>query len=184
MTARGRRRRLPRAYTKHGLTPLIKAVRAAGTGVIDRRSGVWRQLSAWRRGVIDDRGGAENLSTLELDSIDQLGKLKLIADSAVEVVLSLPTIYNKRGRSLLPVTLQTINAINSYLKAATAFGLERRATTPAMDLQTYVASRYGPITTPGATGAPVGPASVSLEAPVRETLTVDEHTGPTSEERA
>jgi hypothetical protein len=45
-------------------------VRAAGTGVIDRRTGVWRQLSAWRAGVIEDRGGVENLSTLELDTID------------------------------------------------------------------------------------------------------------------
>jgi hypothetical protein len=81
MTARGRRSRVPRRYTRHGLTPLIKAVRAAGTGVIDRRTGVWRQLSAWRRGVIEDRGGVENLSTLELDTLDQLGKLKLIVDS-------------------------------------------------------------------------------------------------------
>ena len=143
MTARGRRRRLPRAYTKHGLTPLIKAVQAAGTGVIDRRTGVWRQLSAWRAGVIEDRGGIENLSTLELDAIDQLGKLKLIVDSAVEVVLTLPTIYNKRNRSLLPVALQTMNAINSYLKAATALGLERRSK-PVPSLDEYLASSYTP----------------------------------------
>ncbi len=139
MTARGRRRRLPRAYTKHGLTPLIQAVKTAGTGVLDRRTQVWRQLSAWwrARGVIEDRGEAWRTSTLELDAIDQLGKLKLIADSAVEVVLTLPTIYNKRNRSLLPVALQTMNAINSYLKAATALGLESRAS-PVPSLDEYL----------------------------------------------
>jgi hypothetical protein len=72
MTDRGRRSRVPRGYTRHGLTPLVKAVKSAGTGALDYRTKVGRQMWRWRRGVIEDRGGIENLSTLELDAIDQL----------------------------------------------------------------------------------------------------------------
>ncbi len=60
---------MPRGYTKHGLTPLVKAVKSAGTGALDYRTKVGRQMWRWRRGVIEDRGGIENLSTLELDAI-------------------------------------------------------------------------------------------------------------------
>ena len=97
--------------------------------------------------------GTDGFATLELDAIYHLGKLKLIADSAVEVVLTLPTIYNKRNRSLLPVALQTMNAINSYLKAATALGLERRAR-PVPSLDEYLSQTY---TRPQRRGRPARP---------------------------
>ena len=111
-----------------------------------------------------DRGsrGDREPPTLELDAIDQLGKLKLIADSAVEVVLTLPTIYNKRNRSLLPVALQTMNAINSYLKAATALGLERR-TKPVPSLDEYLSTTYG------ARGDEATPAREASEATTADT---------------
>jgi hypothetical protein len=44
---------------------------------------------------------------------------------------------------LLPVALQTMNAINSYLKAATALGLERRSK-PVPSLDEYLAQTYTP----------------------------------------
>jgi hypothetical protein len=148
-------------------------MKSAGTGALDQRTKVWRQLSRWRAGVIEDRGGIENLSTLELDAIDQLGKLKLIADSAVEVVLTLPTIYNKRNRSLLPVAIQTMNAINSYLKAATAVGLERRSK-PVPSLDEYLASSYTPTVVREESEAPEGSTAGEEDTPGVEDTQVKE----------
>jgi hypothetical protein len=131
-----------RTSEKHGLFLMKRAVRELGDRALDGRTSVAKVLAEWKAELIDDLGGREAISTQQLAIIDLAVKTKLILDSVDAWVLTRSSIVDKRRRALLPIVRerqQLADALSRYLQV---LGLERRAK-PAIDLQSYVAARYG-----------------------------------------
>ena len=48
-----------RTYSKHGLTPLKRAVKGLGSRVIDMRTSLGKALAEWRADLVADLGGRD-----------------------------------------------------------------------------------------------------------------------------
>ncbi len=91
---------------KHGLNTLKAAATQLGSRVIDGRSSLSYALKKWRRDLIADLGGENNISTQQSALVDLAVKSKLILDSIDAWLLTQPRLINLRKRALLPVVIQ------------------------------------------------------------------------------
>ena len=66
---------------KHGLTTLRDAATRLGSRAIDGRSSLSYALKKWRRELVNDLGGEDNISTQQSSLIDLAVKSKLLLDS-------------------------------------------------------------------------------------------------------
>ena len=57
------KQKLPRDYSKHGLTTLKRGVNALSSRVIDKRTTLGKSLAKWRADLVADLGGLANIST-------------------------------------------------------------------------------------------------------------------------
>ena len=119
-----------------------RAVRELGDRALDGRTSIAKALAEWKAELIDDLGGRQAISTQQIAIIDLAVKTKLMLDSVDAWLLTRPSIVDKRRRAVLPIVRerqQLADALSRYLQV---LGLERRSK-PAIDLQSYVATRYG-----------------------------------------
>jgi hypothetical protein len=66
---------------KHGLTTLRDAATRLDSRAIDGRSALSSALKKWRRELVDDLGGPDNISRQQSALIDLCVKTKLFIDS-------------------------------------------------------------------------------------------------------
>jgi hypothetical protein len=111
---------------KHGLNTLKTAVVKLGGRAIDGRYRVGRQLQKWRRELVDDLGGQDNISTQQNTLIDIVVKRKLVLDSVYVWILTQPSLINKRKKALLPIVLQCEQLADGVSRILVQLGLERR----------------------------------------------------------
>src|SRR5262249_47735141 len=111
---------------QHGLTLMKKAMSAAGNRALDGRYGARNALGKWREDLIDDRGGAESISTQQTALVDLCVKSKLLLDSVDVYLLSQRTLINTRRKTLFPVVLQRQTLADGLAKYLNQLGLERR----------------------------------------------------------
>jgi hypothetical protein len=111
---------------KHGLNTLRTALTQLGSRAIDGRSSLSYALKKWRRELIEDLGGEDNISTQQSALIDLAVKSKLILDSIDAWVLTQPTLINARKRTLIPVVLQRQQLADGLARYLIQLGLERR----------------------------------------------------------
>jgi hypothetical protein len=111
---------------KHGLTTMKNAVIKLGGRAIDGRYRVGRQLQKWRRELVDDLGGEDNISTQQSAIIDLAVKSKLILDSIDAWLLVQDSLINKQKKTLLPVVIQRQQLADGLAKYMAMLGLERR----------------------------------------------------------
>jgi hypothetical protein len=140
MTAVENLERRPRAYAKHGLIPLKRAVGVLGSRTIDRRTAIGKALAAWRTELLADLGGIENVTTQELALVEEAVKTKLILDSIDAWLLSQPSLINKRTRSVLPVVRDRQALVATLRGLLGDLGLGRR-TRAIPALGEYLAQR-------------------------------------------
>ena len=143
MNPAGANRSPRRIYTKSGLYRLKAAVSELGSRAVDRRTTVGRALAAWRRDLIADLGGTQDLSTQRQALVDLVVREKLLLDSIDAYLLELGGgIINRRRRALAPVVRERSQLADSLTRRLQALGLDRRVT-EAPDLGRYLAQRYG-----------------------------------------
>jgi hypothetical protein len=126
----------PRGNTNartHGLNTLKDAVTKLGSRALDGRSSLSYALKKWRRELVDDLGGDDNISTQQSALIDLAVKSKLLLDSIDAWLLTQPTLINKRKRSLLPVVLQRQQLADGFARYLNQLGMERRHKTKTLD---------------------------------------------------
>jgi hypothetical protein len=111
---------------KHGLTTLRDAATKLGSRAIDGRSSLSYQLKKWRRELVNDLGGDDNISTQQSALIDLAVKSKLLIDSVDAWLLAQPSLVNKRKKALLPVVLQRQTLADGFARYLSQLGLERR----------------------------------------------------------
>ena len=114
---------------KHGLTALMAATTKLGSRAIDGRSSLSYALKKWRRELVNDLGGEDNISVQQAALIDLTVKSKLLLDSIDAWLLVQPTLINKRKKSLLPVVLQRQQLADGFAHYLSQLGLERKAKT-------------------------------------------------------
>lgn len=110
----------------HGLNTLRDAVTTLGSRAIDGRTSLGYALKKWRKDLIEDLGGENNISTQQSALVDLAVKSKLILDSIDAWLLTQTTLINKRKRSLYPVVLQRQTLADGLARYLSQLGLERR----------------------------------------------------------
>lgn len=129
--------------TQHGLTLMKRAIREHGTRAIDRRTSLGKALDHWRKELVSDLGGAEQVSTQQLTIITIAVKTKLLLDSLDTWLLKQPSLINYRKRSVHPVVLQRQQLADSLIRAMVQLGLERKAK-KAISLSDYLNTGKAP----------------------------------------
>ena len=114
---------------KHGLTTLLAATAKLGARAIDGRSSLGYALRKWRRELVNDLGGDDNISTQKSALIDLAVKSKLLIDSVDVWLLAQPSLVNKRKKSLLPVVLQRQTLADGFARYLSQLGLDRKVKT-------------------------------------------------------
>jgi hypothetical protein len=96
----GKHRPRVRPYHKHGLTTLRRSVEAIGGRLLDGRTTLARQLTAWRNDLVRDLGG--DVSTQQAAVIDLAVRTRLLLDSVDTWLLTQRSLANARRKTLLP----------------------------------------------------------------------------------
>ncbi len=125
MTAAGRRTKGRRAYQKHGLSRLKRAVSEAGArGLqLDRRTKIGRSLAAFRVELVEDYGGLEAVSARQRGLVDVAVSLKLLIDSGTAWVLAQTTVVNARKRAFIPIVGELASLLSRYQSVMRDLGL-------------------------------------------------------------
>src|SRR5262245_50743094 len=126
----------------HGLWALKASVRRLGSRVIDRRTTLGKQLARWRADLIDDLGGAAEISTQQAQLVDLAVRTKLMVDSIDSWILAQKTLVLYRKRALIPAVKERTQLADALARYLQALGLSRRVR-EAPDIGHYLADRYG-----------------------------------------
>jgi hypothetical protein len=151
MADRGLGARLSPTQT-HAYRPLKRAVRVLGTRAVDRRTRIGKALNAWRRDLIADLGGIDQLSKQEQAILEEAVLTKLILSSINVWLLEQKTLVNGRTRGVLPVVLHRNQLVTTLKVLLDSLGLKRRQRT-IPSLGEYLAQKE--ITKGGETGGPI-----------------------------
>jgi len=123
----------------HGLSTLKAGISKLGSRAIDGRFRVGRALAQWRKDLIANLGGEENISTQQRTLIELASTSKLLLGSIDAWLLSRPSLIQRDQKALLPVVIQRQTLANSLAQHLKDLGLERRAK-PTLTLNEILAA--------------------------------------------
>jgi hypothetical protein len=126
--------------TRHGLTALMRRVHARGLGALDARSSAVRAVNAWTAALVNDLGGASNISTQKATLIDAAARTQLFLSHIDCYLLEQGSLVNRRKRSLWPVVRERQALVDSLARLLGQLGLERVAR-PVPTLKEYLDSK-------------------------------------------
>jgi hypothetical protein len=89
-----------RTYSRHGLNALKARVKVRGLTGIDGRTAAAQDLFSWRRQLLTDLGGAENVSAGESALIELVARTRLYIDHVDAFLLEQESLVNKRKKVL------------------------------------------------------------------------------------
>jgi hypothetical protein len=115
-----------RRALKHGINTMKKALSVLGSRAIDGRFKVSKELAKWRRDLIEDLGGEENVSIQQQTLADLCVKNKLLLDSIDSWLLTQKTLVIAKRKALLPAIAQRQTLADALARYLTQLGLERR----------------------------------------------------------
>jgi hypothetical protein len=157
----------PRTYSKHGLSRLKDAMRTLGNRAIDRRTKAGRALELWRRELLADLGGADQVSVQRAGLVDLAVRAKLMLDSVDAWILEHGRVVDGRKRCLLPVVRERTALAMHFQSLMKDLGLDRRAR-QVPSLSAYLARQHeqaalaAPVATPMATPTPAPATPVAM----------------------
>ena len=125
-----------------GLLRSKPGVSKLGSRAIDRRYRVGRALAQWRRDLIPDLGGDENISTQQRALIELASTSKLLLGSIDAWILSQPTLFT-RNKTLLPVIRERQMIADGLARYLSQLGLERRSKQIDLARRLQLAHRAG-----------------------------------------
>jgi hypothetical protein len=113
-------------------------VKIRGLDAIDKRTSAERALVEWRREMIEDLGGDDEVSAQQRAIAGLVVRTKLYVDSLDAWIMSQPSLVLARRRAVLPVLVERQRLADSLARMLGQLGLERRAR-PAPRLADYLA---------------------------------------------
>jgi hypothetical protein len=112
----------------HGDTLLKKAVSKLGSRALDGRSTLAKELGDERRELIQALGGPTEVSPQEMAIIDMIAQKRIRRKPIAQwALLNRDALFNRRSKSLAPITLQLEQLEESEVRLLKELGLKRRA---------------------------------------------------------
>jgi hypothetical protein len=135
-----KRRRPKHLRQRHGLTALRQVVEQLGGRMLDGTGPVAKALRRWRADLITDLGGADLVSTQQIQLVELCVRSKLLLDSIDTWLLSQGKLVYGRTKTIYPAVIQRQHLADGLAKHLALLGLERRS--PRMPTLTeYVAQQ-------------------------------------------
>src|SRR5262245_60017620 len=109
---------------RHGLAQMKRAVTTYGSRAIDGRSKLALSLKAWRKELIADLGGEENISIQQRTVIECAAMTRMMISSLDAWIVSRESLitFNK---TVLPVIMQRQTLANSLVSMMSQLGMKR-----------------------------------------------------------
>jgi hypothetical protein len=121
----------PRAYTQHGLSPIVRAVRQIDDADwLDKLGPVGEALRAWRSEIISCLGGEEHISAQQRAVVEVATKTYLLLESVDRWLLQQPSLVNKTKHQLFAIVLQRQTLADSLIRSLSVLGLQRQGSAP------------------------------------------------------
>ena len=124
MQSRAEKAERRRTY-RHGLSTMKRAIDKLGARAIPGNTKVGYALRAWRKELIGDLGGDENVSLAQRTIVECASTTKLMISSLDAWILNQPSLMT-RERKLMPVIIQRQQLVDSLTRMLSQLGLERR----------------------------------------------------------
>jgi hypothetical protein len=128
-----------RSYSRHGLTSLKARVMVRGLASIDLRTSAAQALLTWKKQLLIDLGGEENLSAQRQALIDLAVRTRLFVDHLDSYLLAQESLVNKRKKALIPALRERQVLTDSLARILSLLGLDRVAK-PMPSLQEYISA--------------------------------------------
>lgn len=128
--------------SRHGLNALKARVKVRGLQVIDRRTAAAQALFAWRKELLEDLGGEGAVSAQQMALVEAAVRTRLYVDHLDAWIMDHGSLVNAKRRGVYPVVKERQALVDSLARLLSLLSLERKAK-PDVDLQTYLAQRYG-----------------------------------------
>ena len=120
---------VPRASKKApkiGLVPLVRRVSVQGLRAVDARSAPMRAVRAWKDEIVAALGGKDTLSPQRTTLVDLAARTQLFISHVDSYLLDLPSLINRRRRSLIPIVEQRQRLVESLAKLLGQLSLDRK----------------------------------------------------------
>jgi hypothetical protein len=114
-----------KAQSRHGMNALMTRVKVRGLAAIDHRTTAARDLMRWKKELLADLGGQENVSTQRLAIVDLTVRTKLYIDHVDAFLMEQKSLVNRRRKALLPIVTQRQTLCDSLARLLNQLGLER-----------------------------------------------------------
>jgi len=130
-----------REYQKHGLTALKKAVKELGTGALDGRTSIAKELAEECRELVNALGGEGEVSPQERALVEMIAQKRVRRKIASQwALLNRNRLFNKKKMKFAPIALELEQLEESEARLLDKLGLKRRAR-PTPSLQDYLAAK-------------------------------------------
>jgi len=97
------RKKVRRPYSRTGLNALKARVKIRGLHAIDKRTAAAQSLIAWQKALIRDLGGEKAITAQQRALVERAARMKLYLDHLDACLMEMPTLVNRRSRSVWPV---------------------------------------------------------------------------------
>jgi hypothetical protein len=129
-----------RTYSRHGLHTLRARVKVSGLSAVDARTAAAQALISWRKELLTDLGGEENISSQRAALVELAVRTRLFVDHIDAFLLSQPSLVNRKKKSMLPILSERLRLVDCLSNLLSKLGLDRVAS-PMPSLAEYVAAK-------------------------------------------
>jgi hypothetical protein len=113
-------------YQRHGLVALKRQVKLRGYTAIDMRTAAARELFAWRKGLIQDLGGKEQVSVSQMTLIEVAVRTRMYLAHIDGWLTEQSTLIDKRAKTVIPALKDRQALADSLSRTLNMLGLERK----------------------------------------------------------
>ena len=125
---------------KHGLTTLMRRVKANGMSAVDGRTVAARAVLQWKSELLAALGGVESVSPQRLALVEMAIRTRLFVDHLDAWLMQQGSLINRRKKTLLPVVMQRQTLCDSLARLLGQLGLDRQAR-PVPALSEYLRAK-------------------------------------------
>lgn len=127
-------------YQSHNFFRMKRLFKELGSRALDGRTAIVKDRAEWIADSVRDLGGAENVSTFAMTTLDAAATTRLFILSLDAFLLRQSSLVNKRKRALYPMVIQRQQLVDSLARLLGQLGLEKKMP-PAMTLPEYLRLR-------------------------------------------
>jgi hypothetical protein len=129
-------REVLRRANRPNLRALKATVKLRGMFAVDRRTHVARGLLAWKNAILNDLGGASEVSAARMGLVDMACRTRLLIEHCDAWMMEQKNLIDEKEKKLLPIVLERQKLVDSLGKLLVHVGLKKQAR-KVLSLQEY-----------------------------------------------